>query len=172
MNDHIGKPFDISHVIQVLRKQAGWGAIDDLPDENIQLADNAGLANHPIDQGVGASEDSGIDIKTAISRMGGNKDLYSRMLPKFIENLTNQPIQLRALLEKGELQAASRLLHSLKGLSSTMGVTKIAAEAAHGEKLLLTEISIAEASQFIESFIRLIERQIPHVLKIDPVQMY
>ncbi len=171
MNDHIGKPFDISHVIQVLRKQAGWGAIDDLPDENIPLADNAGLTNQPINQGVDANEDSGIDIKKAISRLGGNKDLYSRMLPKFIENLSNQPIQLRALLEKGELKAASQLLHSLKGLSSTMGVTKIAAEAAHGEKLLLTEISIGEANQFIESFIRLIERQIPQVSKIDPMQI-
>lgn len=167
MNDHIGKPFDISHVIQVLRKHAGWKALDYSPQNSIELIENNGITNQPANQNNNTSEDTGLDIKTAIARMGGNKDIYSRMLPKFIENLTNQPIQLRASLEKGELQAASRLLHSLKGLSSTMGATKIAAQAAQGEKLLLTEISMQEASQFIEALILLIEHQLPHVIAVE-----
>lgn len=167
MNDHIGKPFDIHDVIQILRKHAGWKTIEESQTENTPMQAaiiSTAASAHPQSDKNAIAE---IDLKSALSRMGGNKDLYLRMLPKFIDSLNAQPTQLRAAIANGDLHGASRLLHSLKGLSSTMGVTHIAAEAARGEKILLKEISIQEASEFIESFLLLIENQLPYIGKIE-----
>lgn len=167
MNDHIGKPFDIGHVIQVLRKHAGWKSIEGEHKDNAPSDEKIPSSQELLDQNNNKDELNGIDVKAALSRMGGNKDLYNRMLPKFIDSLASKGVLLRAFIANGDLHTASRELHSLKGLSSTMGATKISAEAAHGEKLLLKDISLQEASQFIENFILLIEHQLPHLKALE-----
>lgn len=167
MNDHIGKPFDINNVIQLLRKHAGWQAVDETHKNGAQGDGKIISPVQLIDHKSNKDGMHDIDVKTALARMGGNKDLYNRMLPKFIESLASKPILLRTHVENGELQSASRELHSLKGLSGTMGATKISSEAAHGEKLLLKEISLQEASQFIENFILLIEHHLPQLKALE-----
>jgi signal transduction histidine kinase/DNA-binding response OmpR family regulator/HPt (histidine-containing phosphotransfer) domain-containing protein len=167
MNDHIGKPFDINHLIQLLRKHAGREVIEDSGKEN-SIESSTSISSAPFSPAHTLSDtlidiDAEIDFKSALLRMGGNKDIYLRMLRKFIDNLNAQSAKLRAAITSGDLHAASQILHSLKGLSGTMGVKKIAGEAGRGEKLLLTEISIQEASEFVEAFILLIESQLPHI---------
>jgi chemotaxis protein histidine kinase CheA len=67
------------------------------------------------------------------------------MLPKFLESLTAMPNQLQAHVDQHELQAASRILHSLKGLAATMGAMELSTQAAKNEKLMAALPSPEEA---------------------------
>lgn len=152
MNDHVGKPFDINNLVAVIRRYAG-------------LSIDESVINQPVHNHVNNIELDAdyIQLNSAIARMGGNKELYKRMLPKFIDNLEKHPAQLKAQVDSGALREASRALHSLKGISATMGAIKISAEAARGEKLLISEISEQEAKEFVDKFNTLVSQQLSKV---------
>ncbi len=139
MNDHVGKPFDLNHLVRVLRKHAGW---QDAPDaatpEPEQLALPAGVGE--------AAAAAGVDIAAALNRIGGNLGLYHRMLRIFVKDLAGMPAQLSAHIAQGETESALRLLHTLKGLSATLGADALSAEGARGEKQLAANPAPAETA--------------------------
>jgi HPt (histidine-containing phosphotransfer) domain-containing protein len=47
------------------------------------------------------------------------------------------PVQLQTQVEQGDLDAASRILHTLKGVAGTLGAMTLAAQAAEGERQLV-----------------------------------
>jgi PAS domain S-box-containing protein len=139
MNDHVGKPFDINDLVRVLRRQAQWG--DALPTPaHTGLVLNAAV--------VQAASDGGVDITTALNRLGGKQDVYRRMLQTFVQELQRMPEQLQALAQThaqshalNHAQGATpddvkRLLHSLKGLAATMGADALATEATSAERAM------------------------------------
>ena len=77
-----------------------------------------------------------MDITAALGRMGETQDVYQRMLGSFLNDLTALPERLQGMVSRNELLSASRLLHTFKGLSATLGATALAAEADQGEKNL------------------------------------
>jgi len=130
MDDHVGKPFDLDHLIMVLRKQAGWPQFSiESPGHEVTLPLHA-IQAHIYE----LAADAGVDLQATLKRMGGKRDLYIRMFPMFLTTLENFPEQLQAELACADHLAASRLLHSLKGLASTMGAVELAALAGKGEK--------------------------------------
>jgi two-component system, sensor histidine kinase and response regulator len=145
MNEHLGKPFDLEHVIKILRVQAGWSAIETQQNS---------AANNQLMTSINANE---FNFPDAIARMGGNKSLYLKMLPKFLESLEKLPTRLSSLLLAGDIPTATRELHSLKGLSATMGATQFSAEIAQLEKTLKTDPNHPDAVNIIESACEIIE---------------
>ena len=147
MNEHVGKPFDIDHLVAVLCKQAGR---QEAPKNTVTAAEA------PLPAGVGeAAVAAGVDISAALKRLGGNRGLYRRMLGTFVKELAAMPEQVAAHAAQGETQAASRLLHTVKGQAGTLGAMALSAEVAHGEKrfaeghaggdaeLLVQQVSVA-----------------------------
>ena len=113
-------------------------------------------AEAPLPAGVGeAAVAAGVDISAALKRLGGNRGLYRRMLGTFVKELAAMPEQVAAHAAQGETQAASRLLHTVKGQAGTLGAMALSAEVAHGEKrfaeghaggdaeLLVQQVSVA-----------------------------
>lgn len=64
------------------------------------------------------SEESGINHAEAMERFGGNEALYLRLASKFL----NDPhfAGLEGALEQGDLEAAQREAHSLKGVAGNL----------------------------------------------------
>ena len=63
MNEHVGKPFDIDHLVAVLCKQAGR---QEAPKNTVTAAEA------PLPAGVGeAAVAAGVDISAALKRLGG-----------------------------------------------------------------------------------------------------
>lgn len=127
MDDHVGKPFDLDHLTSVLRNQVGW------PPFGTESLDHEVTIQSDVNE---LATDAGVDLHAALKRMGGKKELYIRMLPMFLSSLENLPEQLQAELARADHLSASRLLHSLKGLASTMGAVDLAALAGKGEQRL------------------------------------
>jgi CheY-like chemotaxis protein len=144
MNDHVGKPFDLDDLVRVLRRHAGTTAAPAGAAVGAAVGAAAGAA-----VGAAASNRSelpaaidaaaaaaGVDIATAVARLGGKLDVYRRLLRGFVADLALLPAQLQAHLARGEAAAAAGRLHTLKGLAATLGADALAAAAATGETLL------------------------------------
>lgn len=138
MNDHVGKPFDLPHLIEVLLgyTQRSGGKVSDAPVRAKPAEHFLGTVTAPSDSL------QAIDDRTAIARMGGNSDLYCRSLVAFRADLTTQSDQLHALLQANDLEQAGRLLHTLKGLSSTLGANALASMLRAAETALKSDSAV------------------------------
>jgi CheY-like chemotaxis protein len=128
MVDHVGKPFELDHLVRVLRRHVGWAP-----------APSSAAMVPGADQPAGAAEAAtaaGVDLDTALQRLGGKQPVYLRMLRSFVGDLAGMPTRLQADLAHGRTLAATQLLHTLKGLAATLGATALAGQAARAERLV------------------------------------
>ena len=127
MNDHVGKPFELDHLVGVLRKQAGRQR-----SSEVRGAPASPLA---LPEAVSrAADEAGVALAAALNRLGNQRGIYQRMLRGFLRDLAPMPAQLRELSALGDGGALARALHTLKGLAATLGAKRLSAAAAAAEK--------------------------------------
>ena len=130
MNDHISKPFDLNTLVKALVQHTSWGST------------TGAMPSRQESQGLEPTKSKwpeGIDVVSALSRLGNNQGLLRRSLISYLADARDLPGRLASGL-RGEDQAKlHRELHSFKGLSATVGVSELSSLAARAEKLLLTE---------------------------------
>jgi CheY-like chemotaxis protein len=157
MNAHVGKPFNLNHLVAVLRKQLGKGAAPLSPVVEPILPSSVSAA----------AAKAGIDLEQALQFMGGQQELYERVLPVFLQNLAAMPEQLHALMAQGDTQSASRALHSLKGSAGQMGVSALAQEAAKGEQQLAGTPPPEQAAAAVEQACSAIMQAAPSLIALQ-----
>jgi signal transduction histidine kinase/CheY-like chemotaxis protein len=135
MNEHVGKPFDLDHLVRVLRQQAGLLPASDAAALPSQAAGTSPPLPLPASLREAAWR-AGIDLESALNRLGGRQDVYHRLLGSFARDLAGLPARLQGLIASGDHTAASRQLHTLKGLAGTLGASALAAEAGTAEAQL------------------------------------
>ena len=140
MNAHVGKPFDLNHLVNVLRQfstPTGQRTGSPAPATSTATAPLTDAGGSDLDPTLlAAAEAAGVAIMAALDRLGGNLDLYGRMLGLFVADLNVMPDQLRGFADQGDTVSASRLLHTLKGLAATLGANGLADAAGSAEILL------------------------------------
>ena len=135
MNDHIGKPFDIDHLVHVLckhtgRRESGANALA-TPPPSLSTAVRAAAAA------------AAVDIHSAVRRLGGDAAVYRRLLHSFARDIPDMAEQLGSCAAAGRTADAARLLHTLRGLAATLGANQLAAVAADAEQQLAGNASPA-----------------------------
>jgi HPt (histidine-containing phosphotransfer) domain-containing protein len=78
-------------------------------------------------------EPDAVDVEDALERLGDNAELYGKILVTYLDELRVLPDQLDTMLQGGDLAGAGRLLHTLKGLSATVGASYMSAVARAAE---------------------------------------
>ena len=141
MNEHVAKPFDIHHVVGLLRHQARW---PELASASLQA--NSGPPDSQIRQ---VARLAGMELEAALDRLGGRLDIYARMLKTFHAELSALPDQLHAAVTQGRVPDAKHQMHTLKGLAATLGIPQLAAEAAQAERQLAAAETASEASAVV-----------------------
>ena len=128
MNDHVGKPFNLPQLIKLLQTitHSTAGAPVVTPVQGPVTPTAATVTATP----------EGIDVVGALERLGGNTDLYARILQEYLSEIARLPDQLDLLLRNSDLAGAARLLHTLKGLSATVGASPLATVAREAESLV------------------------------------
>ncbi|CAN5693130.1 hypothetical protein BH11PSE7_BH11PSE7_16090 [soil metagenome] len=153
MNDHVGKPFDLDHLVSVVRRHTGRTAIA------VRHQRAAGQPDFETDGALAqAASAAGVDIAAALARLGGKRHVYVRMLETFIADMAAMPATLRAH-EQGHHSGAlstSQLLHTLKGLAATLGFSNLSARAAAAEHSLAGQPTGADARAELEAVCRVI----------------
>ncbi len=110
MNDYITKPVDLGRLHDLL---ATYTAYEPTLVSSPRLPGRTALelpANMP-----------GLDIRSAVKRLGGNRNLYIGMIKALYEQYGDISEVLNGALEKGELDTIERNSHTLKGLAGNIG---------------------------------------------------
>ncbi|MDO8789304.1 MAG: ATP-binding protein [Sulfuritalea sp.] len=151
MNDHVVKPFDVDSFYRTLAK---W-----LPAHKKMLADS--LATTP--QRPAAPELPalrGIDTARALKRLGGNEKRYRHWLMKFVEESPAVATQVRAALAAGQLDLATRTMHTFKGGVGMIGLCDLHERAAALEAALKTSQAAEAELQQLECAIATARQEI------------
>ena len=136
MNDHVGKPFDLGHLVQVLltrthrfpRSGAPTNPATEAHSGDATRATAATAAHVDVTQPARA-----VDIDAALARLGGNTALYGTITQSYLQEAADFADQLDRLLGADDLPSAARLLHTIKGLSATVGAVGMASVARSAE---------------------------------------
>jgi two-component system sensor histidine kinase/response regulator len=119
MDDHVAKPIDVAELYGKLAKwvvgTSGVGA----------------AAPPPETMGVAT-----LNRDAAIARLGGNSDMYQRLLGRFREDQAAAATRIRATLTDGDRDTARRHAHTLKGLAGNIGAEALMSIAAAVEREL------------------------------------
>jgi signal transduction histidine kinase/DNA-binding NarL/FixJ family response regulator len=118
MNDHIGKPFNLAHLVDLIRQHGGGGATGAAP-----VAPDRECEPEELDQ------------TAALARLGGNVRVYLNLLRCFSSEVRALLDALPAAEARDDKAAARRALHTLKGLAATVGAERLAALARLEETL-------------------------------------
>ncbi|MDM8568250.1 ATP-binding protein [Thiotrichales bacterium HSG1] len=111
MNDYLSKPIEIKELLHVLVKWISDVHMESptIQSENTKLPDNL----------------PGIDIKSGMNRLGQNYQLYVKLLQGFYNSYHDVIKKIHDLLEQEKITEAIYMLHSIKGVSGNLSITKL-----------------------------------------------
>jgi len=84
-----------------------------------------------------------VNVADAMKRIGGNMDLYKRLLNQFTSADHFTPLE--QALSDGAHEEASRLVHTLKGTCANLSLSKLAASAADLEHKVKSGLDHSES---------------------------
>lgn len=101
----------------------------------------------------GTQEVAILDFELALSRMGGDIDIFKSVAPQFPQHAMELQAQANAHLKNGDLKSCARALHSLKSVAGTMGAGALMQACMEAENFAArvpfdTE-KIAQAIEFV-----------------------
>ncbi|MBF0160719.1 MAG: response regulator [Magnetococcales bacterium] len=145
MNDHVTKPIDPEQLFQVLVR---WIA----PREGGRVEKSRGVACQP-DQADAEVLPAlpGIDQEVGLQRVAGDHKLFRKLLLEFYQDYREVAHTLRVALEQGrDHEKVLRLLHTVKGISGTVG--------AHGLHQICRDLESACKDEQSDSYGVLLEQ--------------
>jgi len=125
MQDHLTKPIDPKYLYESLVK---WLRVDKLSAAGGAQPGNASPHN--------LGDLPGLSVQAALKNLGGNENLYKKLLNRFVESYEHVPQQVRDALDVGDQQLAVRLAHTVKGVAANLGASSLASVAGDLEKAL------------------------------------
>jgi len=134
MDDHIGKPFDLTQLVLLLRRYA----------RSAQPLANSDSTKSISDLQSPTSTLAVLDVATALARMAGSTDLYVRAARDFLVGLPATVSDFRRLAQVDGLQASMHM-HNLKGASAMLGATQLAQAADLLETLCASPVGLASS---------------------------
>jgi CheY-like chemotaxis protein len=142
MDEHIAKPVNIRDMMTTMAK---W------------ITPSHPTEYHQHTQQMGSSTDCpdiyGIDVKTGLSIAQGNRELYFKLLSKYLQGQTGFIDTFKQALTD-DLGLAERMVHTLKGVSGNIGATPIQETAA------AIEFTLAEQEIISDALLFTLERQL------------
>jgi HPt (histidine-containing phosphotransfer) domain-containing protein len=123
MSDYIAKPFDEPALLAVLDR---WVHAAPPRFAPVQAGDP-----DPADAGpVGLSR---VNVADGLRYASGNADLYQRLLGRFVAEQADFETVFRHTWATGDREQALRQVHTLKGISASLGAHALASRAAELE---------------------------------------
>jgi len=103
-----------------------------------------------VSDAAGLSAVAGLDTEAALRRVGGNRELYLKLLRQFASDQRQALDAIGQALEAGDRALAERLAHTLKGVAGNIGAAGVQSAAAALERVIRDRSNadeVARASQ-------------------------
>ncbi|HEY8027670.1 MAG TPA: PAS domain S-box protein [Burkholderiaceae bacterium] len=123
MNDHVGKPFELSHLVATILRHTGRAEIAGAPWHTAPATDPLSAALE-------------FDVDAALQRLGNMVPVYVAALKGFLKEVPKYREEYAQAMRVKQRDDARRILHTLKGMAGTVGANRFAALAAHAEQRL------------------------------------
>jgi HPt (histidine-containing phosphotransfer) domain-containing protein len=91
---------------------------------------------------LGVNINEFVNVEDAMRRIGGNTDLYKRLLLRFIEG--NNLEKLETALARGDIEESAYLIHALKGVSANLSLIGISAASTNLEQSIKDGLDFSE----------------------------
>jgi two-component system, sensor histidine kinase and response regulator len=137
MDAHVAKPIDIEQLLGTLIRLAPHAVASQGAGPQAAAAPAAGLAPPMPPMPPDLPDLPGIDLATALPRMGGDFGALAGLLRRFIQSQGDAVAEVRELLAAGLQQQASQALHRLRGVAANLGAAEVAQLTAQAEAALL-----------------------------------
>ncbi len=137
MNDHVGKPFELDHLVATLLRFCGRPVAAVAPT----------ASPSPVLPQVYPEDD--LDLAGALARLGGNAAMLDSILQSFAQELSHVPGRVAGFLSADAMPDLTRALHTLKGLASTVGARHLAQVVAGLETQSKNTIDPAQHGSFL-----------------------
>ncbi len=164
MNDHVGKPFELGKLVALLRRHAGWTEHPGAENKSVQAAP---LPTRIVPMNL--HEVAKIDLARALDWVGSDTTLYRRFTQSYLQDIAGYADRLAQHLARREQKDAARIMHTLKGLSVTVGANQLADFAAKTEMQLKHELldpqSFADLVQQTRDGINAVSAELRLILK-------
>jgi len=156
LNDQIGKPLDVAQMFTTIAK---W------IHPHVRSQAYPMISVSPISSDSSATTNSaafpsslpGIDLDVGLRRSNGNRVTYGKLLRLFYQGQQNFAADFGHALLVGDWSTATRLAHTLKSVSATVGATALS-EASKGLELACREQqSVEKVEQFLKKVTVLLE---------------
>ncbi|MEO7390711.1 MAG: response regulator [Ramlibacter sp.] len=119
MDDHVGKPFDLDELVQVILSHTR-GPKKGL-SRRTRAADTSGDAA------------AATDFEGALKRLGGDLSFFRVLYPQFQADTAGMIDSFAEALAAGRRDVAGRLAHTVKGLGATLGASALSLAAQRAE---------------------------------------
>jgi len=103
-----------------------------MADESVDLTDTAASAILKTENSW--PEIAGFDMREAQYLLAGDLAFFKELLAPFLEDHANTVAEVRALIDAGNTQQASKRVHRLRGEAANLGATTLKTAAAALEK--------------------------------------
>ena len=125
MNDYLSKPIDPEKLFSTLIKWISPGERA-IPDHLVLGTDKKSIES----EGPPLSDRPGISAKSCLTKLGGNQNLYRKLLTEFRYNHSDAASDIQIALDKDDLDTAIRLAHTVKGVAGNIGANRLHSAAA------------------------------------------
>ena len=163
MDEHVGKPFDVEHLLPLLLRLCAKAGEEEAPSEASlpervfpTLSLPEALCTRALAQGILA--------QASIDRFLGRAPLYAKTVNAFTAKAARFPEQLDGFLAAGQLEDATQALHAMKGMAAMVGAERLAGQAGEGEALLREGRTPSEA--WCQEFRRELRDNSTHLLEL------
>jgi two-component system sensor histidine kinase/response regulator len=125
MNDHVAKPIDPAALFEAVGRFYEPAEAAPAPDQPSSPAPQEALPSI-----------AGLDTNDGLSRVGGNRKLYVKILRQFAEQQGPAADQVADALAAGDQARVERLAHTLKGVAGNIGAAGVQSAAAGLERVI------------------------------------
>ncbi len=133
MNDHVSKPIDPALLYDTLSRFYK-------PSEHAQVVKSEQSQSEQTESGE-IPKVEGLDTKDGLTRVGGNRTLYLKLLRQFLTQQAPAAVQIAEALAANDSLSAERLAHTVKGVAGNLGARELQQVAGTLEKAIANKTS-------------------------------
>jgi len=146
MNDHLAKPIDPEALYTILVKWITSGTDIVKTEDKFKVPDTNFLPDSL----------PGIDIQQGLLRVGGNLRLFCKLLFEFVEDHCDDEAVLAQAINQKNQDDIHRLLHTLRGVTGSIGAEKLQYKTELLEQRLMKQLPHAEELTAFSSEFRVV----------------
>ena len=155
MNDHIAKPIRPEILYKTLVRRLR-------PDVDVNVCPDKSMAAEPVSLEVAGDLPciQGVDVRVGLAGVNNDWQLYTKLIYNFHSRHHGIKEEIQAELERGDMNAAKRLAHTIKGLAGTIGAGRLAGIATQMESAI-----IAGGNDRIPNLLDRFSKEVARVMK-------